>query len=232
MLIVIDALYKALPADVDENSNGQITAVYNLLDGYAQQMKAAIILVHHTSKGNQANKSITDVGSGAGAQSRSPDAHLTLRPHKEPGVVSVFCCVRSFPPVEPFCLRKDENNLWVLAPYCDPVELDGRESTEPTALAKMRKLSVEDVADIVVAHADKLDLPQPKTLLVEKIRTLCDTSRDKAADALLYLQHNGYLEERRGDSKSRQQAMKCVFFGPESPFYQPPKKEVQKQSKQ
>lgn len=79
-VIVIDALYKALPPDVDENSNGQITAIYNLLDGYAQTSKAAFVLVHHTSKGGQANKSVTDVGSGAGAQSRSPDAHLTLPP--------------------------------------------------------------------------------------------------------------------------------------------------------
>lgn|GEM_PF-2741289 len=85
---------------------GRITAIYNLLDGYAQAMKSSIILVHHTSKGNQANKSVTDLGSGAGAQSRSPDTHLTLRQHQEDGVVSVFCCVRSFPPVESFCLRR------------------------------------------------------------------------------------------------------------------------------
>ena len=71
-IIIIDALYKALPKDVDENSNGQITSIYNLLDNYALATGAAIVLVHHTSKGNQSNKSVTDIGSGAGAQSRSP----------------------------------------------------------------------------------------------------------------------------------------------------------------
>lgn len=221
-VIVIDALYKALPATVDENSNGQITAIYNLLDGYAQQMKSAIILVHHTSKGNQANKSVTDLGSGAGAQSRSPDTHLTLRPNEEDGVVSVYCCVRSFPPVAPFCLRKNGNNLWELATDCDPESLDGRATAEPTHLGKMRRTPVEDVADMIVENIHELNLPLSKTLMVEKVREACNTSKDKASAAILYLLNSGYLEERRGDSKSHQQAMKCIYFGPISPMYEPP----------
>ena len=221
-VIVIDALYKALPATVDENSNGQITAIYNLLDGYARQMKSAIILVHHTSKGSQANKSVTDVGSGAGAQSRSPDTHLTLRTNEEEGVASVYCCVRSFPPVAPFCLRKSGNNLWELAPDCSPENLDGRASAEPTQLGKMRRTPVEDVADMIVENVHELNLPLSKTLMVEKVREACNTSKDKASAAILYLLNSGYLEERRGDSKSHQQAMKCVYFGPNSPMYEPP----------
>lgn len=221
-VIVIDALYKALPAAVDENSNGQITAIYNLLDGYARQMKSAIILVHHTSKGNQANKSVTDLGSGAGAQSRSPDTHLTLRTNEEEGVASVYCCVRSFPPVAPFCLRKSGNNLWELAPDCSPENLDGRASAEPTQLGKMRRTPVEDVADMIVENVHELNLPLSKTLMVEKVREACNTSKDKASAAILYLLNSGYLEERRGDSKSHQQAMKCVYFGPNSPMYEPP----------
>ena len=222
-VIVIDALYKALPPDVDENSNGQITAIYNLLDGYAQTSKAAFVLVHHTSKGGQANKSVTDVGSGAGAQSRSPDAHLTLRPHEEDGVVSVYCCVRSFPPVAPFCLRKDENNLWVLAPEFAPDDLEGKVKSGQSELAKKRKLTMEDVAETIHEYLDELKPPLPKTRLVEKMREISGASKSKVESAISLLVDNEILEERSGDPAKRQQAMKCYHFGKASPHYVPPK---------
>ena len=48
---------------------------------------------------------VTDVGAGAGAQSRATDTHLVLRPHEEEGCVVLDAAVRSWPPVEPRCLR-------------------------------------------------------------------------------------------------------------------------------
>lgn len=123
-LIIIDAFYRAMPKDVDENDNGAVTSVYNLIDRYAQEIGCAFVLVHHTSKGNQSQKSVTDVGAGAGAQSRAADTHVILRRHKEKDVVVKDSVVRSFKSVPPICLRWSWP-VWNPEPLCDPVELDG-----------------------------------------------------------------------------------------------------------
>jgi len=209
-VVIIDALYKALPKDVDENSNGQITAVYNILDRYAREMKAAIILVHHTSKGNQANKSVTDVGSGAGAQSRAPDTHLTMRQHSSEGVVSVYCCVRSFPPVAPFCLRRDENNVWTLAPEENPEDLEGKDSG-PSPQACKRRMTVEDVAERIAENIEEFKFPLGKTRFIELIRDKIKASKAKIESALEQLCELNLLEVRNGDPEKNQQAMKCFY---------------------
>ncbi len=104
-MIVLDAYYRFLPVGVDENDNGAIANIYNLIDRHARSINASFVLIHHTSKGGQAEKSVTDVGSGAGSQSRATDTHLVLRHHKEEGVIVVDAAVRSWKPIEPFCLR-------------------------------------------------------------------------------------------------------------------------------
>ena len=176
--------WRALPSNVDENSNGQITGVYNDLDVFAQKSGAAVILVHHTSKGNQANKGVTDIGAGAGAQSRAPDTHLTLRQQNAEGVVSAFCCVRSFSPVEPFCLRRDENNLWCLAPEQDPNDMAGKDAI-PTGQTAKRLMTVEDVAATVEANLQKLELPMGKTRLIEAIRDNTGASKERRCPHLI-----------------------------------------------
>lgn len=219
-VIIIDALYKALPRDVDENSNGQITGIYNQIERIAREQKAAIILVHHTSKGNQANKSVTDVGSGAGAQSRAPDTHLALRPHMVPGVISVSCCVRSFKPVEPFCIIRDENYLWVAASGYEPNDLEGKEVApgqggggQPT---------IEDISETIGNYIGELNLPMGKTSLVEVLKDRINVSKSRIVSALEDLCTNGMLEIRRGDYTKGQQASKLFYHGPCSPYYQPP----------
>lgn len=104
-VIVLDAFYRFLPKDIDENSNSSLTDVYNQLDSYADQLGCAFVLVHHASKGTQSGKSVTDVGAGAGSLSRATDTHLILRPHEQDSVVVMEAVVRSFPPIAPRCLR-------------------------------------------------------------------------------------------------------------------------------
>ncbi|CAE7347140.1 dnaB, partial [Symbiodinium sp. CCMP2456] len=84
-LIVGDACYRFATIDGDENSNTEQTKFYNLVDSIAWEAIAAVGLVHHASKGDQSGKAITDVGAGAGAQSRAADCHLVIRPHEEEG---------------------------------------------------------------------------------------------------------------------------------------------------
>jgi len=103
--VILDAFYRFLPAQSDENDNGTMANLYNYLDACADAMQSCFILIHHTSKGNQSAKDVTDVGAGAGAQSRATDTHLVLRHHEEKDVVVMDAAVRSWPPRQPRCLR-------------------------------------------------------------------------------------------------------------------------------
>ncbi len=121
-LVVLDALYRLLPADASENDNAAMAAIYNRLDQIAARLACAIVSVHHASKGLQSGKSVTDVGSGAGSQARATDTHLILRPHQEPDAVVLEAAVRSWPPVKPMCLRWNFP-VWTRDDSLDPADL-------------------------------------------------------------------------------------------------------------
>lgn len=121
-LIILDAMYRLIPQGIDENSNADLTTIYNQIDRYAEMTGAAFVIVHHSSKGVQAGKAVTDVGSGAGAMSRACDTHVILRPHEVGGVIVLEVAARSFPPLESICLRQ-EYPLWSPAPDLDPTKL-------------------------------------------------------------------------------------------------------------
>jgi len=104
-LIVLDAFYRFIPRDTDENDNGSVARLYNLLDHFALELQCSFVLIHHSTKGNQSAKAITDVGAGAGSQSRATDTHLILRAHEEPEAVVLDAAVRSWPKVTPLCLK-------------------------------------------------------------------------------------------------------------------------------
>mgnify|MGYP002621986721 CR=1 FL=1 len=123
--IIIDAKYRMIGEASSENDNAAETHFYNRVDSYADQTGAAIVMVHHSSKGSQSDKRTTDVGAGAGAQSRAADCHLVLREHEENGVVVLDAAVRSFAPVEPVGLRW-QFPLWKPANDIDPTKLKGR----------------------------------------------------------------------------------------------------------
>jgi hypothetical protein len=121
-LIVLDAFYRFLPVGTDENDNGAMAHLYNVLDSCAARLECAFVLIHHASKGSQADKSVTDVGAGAGSMARATDTHLILRPHEEDNVVVLDCAARSWPPLAPMCLRW-EFPLWHPADSLDPTQL-------------------------------------------------------------------------------------------------------------
>lgn len=125
VLIILDAKYRFVSSDSDERDNSAETRFYNQVDQLASITDAAILLVHHTSKGLQSEKRLTDVGSGAGAQSRAADCHLVLREHTEAGVYVLEAAVRSFPPVEQVCVRF-RHPVWEIATDLDPAQLKRR----------------------------------------------------------------------------------------------------------
>ncbi len=125
--ITIDPIFKLLPADADENNNAFIASFFTKLIVAATRMDCAILCVHHQSKGNQAGKSVADLGSGAGAQSRAVDWHCGLREHAEAGCVSLHTICRSFPPTDP--------SVWDLKPpaMAQRFELDAEDLKQPKA---------------------------------------------------------------------------------------------------
>jgi hypothetical protein len=120
--IVIDAFYRTIPAGVEENDNGAMANLYNLIDQFAEELDTSFILIHHASKGSQAGKAITDIGSGAGSMSRAADTHLVLMHHEEPGAVVMDAACRSFAPMTPTCFRWNYPT-WSAAPDLDPTKL-------------------------------------------------------------------------------------------------------------
>jgi hypothetical protein len=121
-LIVLDAFYRFLPRDSDENDNGTMANIYNAIDSYADYLGCSFVLIHHTTKGTQSGKSVTDVGAGAGAQARATDTHLILRPHEETDAVVLDAAVRSWPPIQARCLRWTFP-IWQLADDLNPANL-------------------------------------------------------------------------------------------------------------
>lgn len=110
-VVILDALYRLFPDKFDENSNTDMTKLYNSIDQIATTTGCAVIIVHHASKGTQSLKSITDVGAGAGAQSRAADTHLVIRPTKADGDSTIDdtayldIVARSFPPTPRTVIR-------------------------------------------------------------------------------------------------------------------------------
>jgi hypothetical protein len=121
-IVILDAFYRFMPEDKDENDNGTMANIFNVIDSYADRLGCCFVLIHHSTKGNQSGKAITDVGAGAGAQSRATDSHLILRPHEETDVVVLDAAVRSWPPILPRCLRWTFP-VWMAADDLDPAML-------------------------------------------------------------------------------------------------------------
>lgn len=120
--IFIDAWYRVQPEGTDENSNSDTTRAYNVVDQIAKETGAAVIVVHHMSKGNQSEKSIVDAGAGASAMARAADSHLILRPHEQDRCYVLDLAARSWPPLDPICLRW-EYPLFRVDETLDPADL-------------------------------------------------------------------------------------------------------------
>jgi len=188
-LIIIDAFYRAMPPGMEENDNAKMAAIYNCLDCYAAELDCAFVLIHHTSKGNQANKSVTDVGAGAGSQSRAADAHIVLRRHAEADAVVMEAAVRSFPPVMPIGLRWSFP-LWNYDPSLDAENLEGK-IDDPGPKAEKR-----DITDEVEEAVELLETPMGKTEFTAAIQVNLGVSRNHARSIVECAHAMGLVEER------------------------------------
>ena len=110
-LVIIDALYRTLPEGTSENDNAAMMRIYNNIDAFAAHWDAAIAVVHHSSKGAQGEKTVTDVGAGAGSISRAADTHIAIRPHEENGLCVLEAVTRSWKSPAPVSI-KYEYPIW------------------------------------------------------------------------------------------------------------------------
>lgn len=203
-VIVIDAFYRTLPLGVDENDNGAIANLYNLLDLHAARLKCAFVLIHHASKGNQSNKSVTDVGAGAGSQSRAVDTHLVIRPHQDKDTFVVDAAVRSWAPIEPFVIRK-QHPLFIVDPKADPEDLLGAEKKrEPKPT-----LTLEAFVDNCVGAYD----PCSARLIAYHAEQQYGLSERKAKEMLELAQENKTVCKIKAGSKMQYVKYRPGFNG-------------------
>ena len=186
-MIVVDAFYRVMPKNMDENDNGTMASVYNLIDRYAGITGAAFVLIHHTTKGVQANKAITDVGAGAGSQSRACDTHVVLRRHQEEGVVVMDGVCRSFAPPSPCCLRFSFP-VWNRDDSLNPAMLEGIE-VQPK---RTKSDPVSDIDNVVAM----LNSPMSKGKLEAKVQVELGYSFHKAREIVNTALELGAIEER------------------------------------
>ncbi|MEJ7591109.1 MAG: AAA family ATPase [Planctomycetaceae bacterium] len=145
-LVVLDAKYRFFADGMEENSNDDQTKFHNAVDWLARQLDCVIMLVHHSTKGNQTGKGVTDVGSGGGSQSRAVDCHLVIRPHENEGLAVLDAAVRTFAPVESQTISW-EFPLWSVAHDVEPIlkqdksRGDSRqEAKDKQAIAKLTEI--------------------------------------------------------------------------------------------
>ena len=203
-LIIIDAFYRAMPKGTDENDNGTVAGIYNLIDKYAAALNCAFVLIHHTSKGNQSLKSVTDVGAGAGSQSRAADTHVILRRHKEQGIVVMESVVRSFPSTGPICLRWSWP-VWNRDDSLDPSELDGKKEDSRTEDPEPGQIA-ERLVELVK------EPPSVKGVFIETVRNFYGIQAKTARLAVESAISSGFIRcERLAHPPEGQHAAKFVL---------------------
>jgi hypothetical protein len=192
-LIILDAFYRTLPRDTDENDNGAIANLYNVIDHYASRLRCAFVLIHHTSKGNQSGKAVTDVGAGAGSQSRAADTHLILRPHEEEGIIVLESAVRSWPPMEPKALQWK----WPLFTPTDEVDTSALQGMNKPG--KSKAVELEDFVEQCIALSD----PCSKRSVCYEANQRFGLSERKAEETLNLAMERGLVFRIRTGSHMR-----------------------------
>lgn len=195
--IIMDAKYRFAEAGSDENSNTSEAQFYNQVDRIAKQTGSAIVLVHHATKGNQADKKTTDVGAGAGAQSRAADCHLILRAHEEQGAYVLDAAVRSFKPVETKGLRY-EFPLWHEDEALDLTLLEGSKNKNQE---KQSKDDILKKARIV----EEMEKPGAAEWVTNKmLQPMTGISRGVLDRLLPALQYEGKIDSRETTKGGKQ----------------------------
>jgi len=190
-LIVVDAWYRMFPPGISENDNAAMAQLYNLIDKYAESTGAAWLLIHHASKGEQGEKRVTDVGSGAGSQSRAADTHMILREHKEDGHAVLAAAVRSFESPEPVVLKWNYP-LWCVADHLDAKFL---------ATSQDKQQASRDAEGIEIIRNSLKN--NDEAMSVRPLAAASGIGRERCERLLNVMHHNGEVIAFEADYRGR-----------------------------
>lgn len=142
-LIILDSLYRIHAGTLDENSATDMTGFYHLVKAFAKRLNAAVVIVHHFSKGDPSAKMGGDRAAGSRVHRQYPNAYIELIPLKIPGCYRFEADVRDQPAVEPFALRW-EFPLLKQAPDLDVDDVRTVESHDAKRIRKLKLLALLD----------------------------------------------------------------------------------------
>jgi hypothetical protein len=125
--------------------------------------------IHHASKGDQSGKGTTDVGSGAGSQSRAADTHLIIRQHEQEDVAVIEAVVRSWPPVERFAVRWSFPT-WQLDSEADPRKLLVARTAKDRANRENKDVHLSEDRQAIVNVMMGMAGPETKTFIRDSTR--------------------------------------------------------------
>lgn len=169
--IIIDPIYKVITGD--ENNARDMAHFCNQFDTIATETGAAIIYVHHHSKGSQIGKRSMDRASGSGVFARDPDALLDmveLTPDKRDGDMTAWrleATLREFKAWSPM-------NIWFDFPVHKPDEdgtLDHRTIYDPLTLVNDAKAEMKEgsKSDAIKTYEELKEWDTDGTVLIEDI---------------------------------------------------------------
>ncbi|MBW3600190.1 MAG: helicase RepA family protein [Planctomycetes bacterium] len=201
-VVALDSLYRSFPEGMSESDNAQVTSLYNCIDAATGRLEACWANVHHSSKGSQTEKAVTDVGSGAGSQSRAADTHIVLRPHEDDGCVVLEAAVRSWAPVEPLGLRW-EFPLWWPDTGIDPAALKGRKTKAEERQSEKDEAAMQKIRD---------SIPQGEMVSHRKLRDETGWGNDRLNRIIALLKEREEIEESEGEYRGKPVRMFAMPF--------------------
>lgn len=191
-LIIIDALYKFYPPKFSENDNADVAKLFSSLMQLAGEMGAAVVVIHHASKGNQASKAVTDVGSGAGSMSRAADSYMILREHELEGMAVLEGVTRSFKNPAPVSLKWDFPT-WEVKENIAP---DVKQAKSPGVIKQEKEVEkdIEFLKDWILKQGEFNSV---------QVKDAIGGGQEKANGRVRKLLESGYIQETEKKKRAK-----------------------------
>jgi hypothetical protein len=137
-IIILDPLYKLMPSG--ENTAEDMKPILALFDKIVEESGAALVFVHHTTKGDQGKKDLVDIGAGSGVLSRDYDTAIILSNHNAgENYRIVDTVIRTYPPFERITIEWD-HGIFVNSQLPAADKKPGRKTSDDTIKNEIRQL--------------------------------------------------------------------------------------------
>ena len=150
-VVIIDPIYKLIPGDESKQEN--VKALLTTMDRVCNSTGAALVYVHHGTKGEAGDRLTIDRAAGSGVLARDVDCLVSLANHITDGLLVVEQIARSYAPKNAFSIR------WDTEADCFQVEAD----TPPTVRTSYNKKRTGTGPGITEAQALALVEAKPLT---------------------------------------------------------------------